>query len=72
MLVLVTNADSGAWKAIWMDSIKTRILSYRTKGMREACELYTYWRELARSLRGSSHALEAGREPAARRALRAL
>jgi hypothetical protein len=66
----VTNANSGAWKAQWMDSMKTRILSYRTKGVREACELYTYWWELARSLRSSSRALAAGGEPAARCALR--
>jgi hypothetical protein len=31
----VTNTDSSAWKARWMASIKTRILRYRKKRVRE-------------------------------------
>jgi hypothetical protein len=32
----VTNTDSSAWKAKWMASVKTRILRYRKKRIREA------------------------------------
>jgi hypothetical protein len=32
----VTNANSGAWKARWMASVKTRILRYRKKRVQEA------------------------------------
>jgi hypothetical protein len=59
-------------KHMWIGLLEDeRILSYRTKGVREACELYTHWQELARSLWGSSRALAAGRELAARRVPRA-
>jgi hypothetical protein len=38
----VTNANSGRLESICgLDCLKTRILSYRTKGVREVCKLYT-------------------------------
>jgi hypothetical protein len=42
-LFTVTNANSGRLESICgLDCLKTRILSYRTKGVRELCELYTH------------------------------
>jgi hypothetical protein len=38
----VTNANSGHLESIGgLDCLKTRILSYRTKGVQEVCKLYT-------------------------------
>jgi hypothetical protein len=48
----VTNANSGCLKSIGrLDCLKTRILSYRTKGVQEVCKLYIQSSAVQTSLR---------------------